>query len=798
LDSNVAPYMRRLVAWLLMLLLLAAVVAVGAGAYVTVRAFPQTSGLLAVAGLQEAVEVIRDRWGVPHLFARNTHDLYFAQGFVHAQDRLWQMEFNRRIAGGRLSEIFGAITLPTDRFLRTIGLRRAAEAEWAIQDAQSKAAAQAYADGVNAFISLYRGRLPVEFTLLRFRPEPWHPIDSVAYAKLMAWVLSGNWESEILRAHLVARFGPEGAPALIPPYPGDHPVIVPRTDLAAFRAAAVLRLLDLAPARSGIGSNNWVAAGARTETGAPLLANDPHLEASMPSIWYEMHLQGGGLNVVGATFPGTPGVIIGHNEHIAWGVTNAGPDVQDLYIEQFHPTDPTRYLYRNRWEKATVLEERIVVRGRRDPERLTVRITRHGPILNSVEEGLPSFLALRWTALTPGRILSAVGKLNRARNWREFREALRDWTVPAQNFVYADRQGNIGYQLPGRIPIRARGDGLLPVPGWTGEYEWTGEIPFERLPSWYNPSRGYIVTANNRIAPPGYRYLLGHEWDPGFRARRIETLLLEKPKHTVSGFQRIQMDVVSLPGQAMVRALASVRVSEDPAAWMLAELRRWDGVLAADSRPAAVYEVVRVTLPRLLFADVLGPDLFKRYRDRSDAWTLAMTRLLNDPASPWWGSRGRDAVVAQALAEAYEVLRERLGTDRDSWTWGKLHVMRFEHPIGRVPVLGRILNATAPATGGDLYTVNNAGFNATTFRQVVVASYRQIIDLADFDRSVSIHTTGQSGLPFHRHYKDFVPLWATGRHHPLLFSRPRIEAEAEGTLTLSPPSLSSLGRVLTL
>ncbi|HET6948465.1 MAG TPA: penicillin acylase family protein [bacterium] len=779
--------MRRLLLSVLSLLLLAVVVAGGLGAYLIRRPFPAESGRLTVEGLRSPVEIIRDRWGVPHLFARSDHDLFFAQGFVHAQDRLWQMELNRRVASGRLSEIFGAATLETDRFLRTVGLRRAALAEWEFQDAEARAGAEAYAAGVNAFVAGHRARLPVEFALLRFAPEPWTPIDSLVYAKLMAWVLSGNWESEILGAHLLARFGPEGMRSLIPGYPADHPVIVPRADYSAFRSTTVLRALDHAPARSGIGSNNWVVAGSRTATGAPLLANDPHLESAMPSIWYEMHLQGAGINVAGATFPGTPGVIIGHNEQIAWGVTNAGPDVQDLYIERFHPDDPNRYLYSGAWETATVVEERVVVKGRRDPVALQVRITRHGPVLNGVVDGLPNFLAMRWTALDRSMILSSVGRLNRARTWQEFRDALRLWTVPSQNFIYADRQGNIGYQMPGRVPVRARGDGLLPVPGWTGEYEWTGAVPFEQLPSWFNPGRGYIVTANNRIVPPGYRYLIAHEWDPGFRAKRIETLLTAKPKVDSSDVRRIQMDVASLPGQAMIRAMESVRVSEEPAGWLLSELRRWDGVLSPDSGPAAIYEAFRVTLPRLVFEPVLGPDLFKRYLERSDAWMLTLTRLLSDPASPWWGPDGRDAVVARALGEAFDVLEQRLGGDRDAWTWGKLHVMRFEHPIGSIPALGMIFNVAAPPTGGDAYTVNNAGFNPRTFRQVVVASYRQVIDLADFDRSVAIHTTGQSGLPFHRHYKDFVRMWAAGEYHPLLFSRSRIEAEAGATLTLTPP-----------
>lgn len=778
--------MRRLLLLLLSLLLLAAVAAGGLGVYLIRRAFPLEQGTLEAAGLLEPVEVIRDPWGVPHIQARSEHDLFFAQGFVHAQDRLWQMELNRRAASGRLSEIFGEVTLETDRFVRTLGLRRAAEAEWPFQDAEAKAAAEAYTEGVNAFLADHRRRLPIEFALLRFSPETWTALDVLTYAKLMAWVLSGNWESEILRAHLLARFGEEGVRALMPDYPAAHPVIVPRADYGAFAAAGVLRALDHAPPRAGIGSNNWVVAGSRSVTGGPILANDPHLEAAIPGIWYEMHLRSPGLSVAGVTFPGTPGVIIGHNEEIAWGVTNAGPDVQDLYIERFHPTDPDRYLYRDAWEQATLVRERIGVKGRPEPVMMTVRITRHGPLLNSAVEGLPSFLALRWTALDRSMILSSVARLNRAKNWQEFRDALRAWTVPSQNFVYADRRGNIGYQMPGRVPVRAKGDGTLPVPGWTGEYEWTGEIPFEALPSSYNPARGFIVTANNRIAPPGYPHFLSADWDPGFRARRIETLLTARSKLNASDIRGIQMDLASLPGRALVAALAPVKVSEDPAGWMLAELRRWDGVLSPDSGPAAVYQAFRVTLPRLVFEPVLGPDLFKRYMGRSDAWTLTLLRLLGDPASPWWGAEGRDAVVARALAEAFDTLKERLGADRDAWVWGKLHVMRFEHPIGRVPPLGLIFNAGSPPTGGDAYTVNNGGFSVATFRQVVVASYRQILDVADFDRSQAIHTTGQSGLPFHRHYKDFIPMWAAGEYHPLPFSDAAVRQAGASVLTLSP------------
>jgi len=554
-------FFRVLLFVVLAVLLAATGLATGIGVYAVRRAFPQASGRIALDGLRGTVEVMRDQWGIPHIYAQNDLDLFFAQGFVHAQDRLWQMEFNRRAASGRLSEIFGPVTLDTDRFLRTVGLRRAAEVEAAQLDDETKRVLQAYVDGVNAYIASRRGRLPLEFALLRYVPEPWSPVDAVAFGKLMAWTLSGNWDSEILRAHLLSRFGEAGVARLMPAYPDEMPVIVPAgADYRPFRSAAALRLAAHAPARNGTGSNNWVIAGSRTTTGAPILANDPHLEAAMPSIWYEMDLSSERFHVAGATFAGAPGVIIGHNERIAWGVTNAGPDVQDLYLERFDPDDPARYEFQGQWERATVVEESIIVKGRRDPVILPVRITRHGPILNGVVDGLDAFVALRWTALMPGTILGSVLRLDQARNWEEFREALRLWTVPAQNFVYADTDGNIGYQLPGRIPVRAKGNGLLPVPGWTGEYEWVGEIPFDELPSSFNPERGYIITANNRIIPDDYTHFIAAEWDPGFRAQRIETMLTAQPKVSPEVVADMQLDTSSLPAQAILRALRGVQI----------------------------------------------------------------------------------------------------------------------------------------------------------------------------------------------------------------------------------------------
>lgn len=752
-------------------LLVAALGTAGAGIAVIRRAFPQTRRTLAVSGLRAPVEIVRDRWGVPHLYARDAADLFFAQGYVHAQDRLWQMDLNRRAPSGRLSEIFGPATLFLDRLWRTLGARRVAEAEWPRLDPDTVEALRAYAAGVNAFLATHERRLPVEFLLLRYRPEPWTPVDSLVLAKQFAWNLGGTWKYQILRDLMIRRLGADGIRTFMPPYPADGPVVVSR---APADAATLRGLLDIPAPPPGTGSNNLAVSGSRTASGRPLLANDPHLSAQMPSVWYEMHLVGGPYHVAGATLPGSPGVIIGHNDHIAWGVTNAGPDVQDLYLERFDPADPTRYRVTGGWASAVVVRERIWVRGQRQPVIQRVRITRHGPILSDAIGGFESPVALRWTALDPGTVAASVLRLDRARAWDEFRDALRLWTVPAQNFVYADRRGNVGYQLAGRIPIRSDGDARLPVQGWTGRDEWVGEIPFDRLPSVLNPPAGYVATANNRIVSDAYPYHIANEWDPGYRARRIEALLATAPRATREDMRRNQMDLVSLPARETIRALDGVRLSSGPEAALLNELRAWDGTLSPASRAAAVYETFRAALVPLVFEHALGPDLYGRYIEHPAIWQPVLIRLLATSSSPWWAPRGR------------ETLGRRLGSDPEGWSWGRLHRMRFVHPLGQIPALRWLFDARAPATGGDLFTVNNGGFVLDTFSQVVVASYRQIIDVGDWDRSLAIHTTGQSGLPLHPHYRDFVRVWAAGRYHPMLFSRERIEQEAEATLRLVP------------
>ena len=509
-------------------LLLVALLAAGGGYLWLRRSLPQTTGELRAPGLAAPVRVVRDRDGVPHITAESEADALFALGFVHAQDRLWQMEFQRRIGQGRLSELFGPATLSTDRFLRTLGVYRAAQSAFEALAPDTRALLEAYAAGVNASIEASAGSLPVEFVILGAEPEPWRPEDSLVWAKMMAWDLGGNWSEELLRASLEAQFGPEAAAELMPPSAADDPLILPDGGLGA--AAAAPRDLaaqrdEGAPAAAApgearvyaellaigrelqalgfggehVGSNNWVVAGSRTASGKPLLANDPHLGARIPSIWYLAHISGGSIDAVGATLPGLPGIVIGHNAHIAWGVTNTNPDVQDLFIERINQRNEV--LYRGQWEPMTIIPERIRVKGEDDVE-LFVRVTRHGPLISDLIDGTGQPLAFRWTALDPeDGTLEAFLKVNRARNWDEFTAALRGYQAPMQNFVYADVEGNIGYYAPGALPVRARGDGTAPVEGWSGDYDWVGYAPFEALPHDYNPERGYIVTANNQVVP---------------------------------------------------------------------------------------------------------------------------------------------------------------------------------------------------------------------------------------------------------------------------------------------------------
>jgi len=791
----------------------AMIVALGVGiAYLYRRPLPQTRGTLRLRGLQAPVEVLRDEWGVPHIYAQNQDDLIFAQGYVHAQDRLWQMELNRRLAHGKLAEIFGAVALDTDRLLRTIGLTRSAENDLRHLSDEARHALETYARGVNAFIAQNKNRLPLEFTILGYTPEPWQPLDTLVFAKYMGWGLSANFDMELLRAAFIGKLGADKAAELENDYPAMNPTVVPSkmfrdiadSMLAQFRAAKEF----LPTVGISGGSNNWVVDGTKTHTGKPLLANDPHLPVTVPGIWYENHLVAPDYEVTGVVFPGAPGVVIGHNRDIAWGFTNAFPDVQDLYIEKPNPANPYEFEFQGKWEPATIVREEIRIKGRKEPHIEQVVITRHGPIINQVFAlaGKAPPLALRWVGYEPSGTVQAILGMNRARNWDEFTNAIRDWTLPSQNMVYADRDGNIGYYQPGKIPIRAKGFGLLPVPGWTGEYEWIGWIPHEELPHAFNPAQHYVVSANNMVVGDDYPYFLAHDYANGYRAARITALLGEKEKLTPDDFARIQRDVYCAPAKAFVAHLLALKPRDELERRALDLLKTWDYHLTPDSVAGGLYKTIEYFALRRIFADKLGDELVKHfigvglhplvapvslYYDRS---LLTLARILQDEQSDWYTdavtgtARTREEILELALGDALAALRKEYGDDPARWTWGNLHRVHFNHALGVVKPLDKIFNRAARPLGGDPSTpLQGAYVPEFPIKSAhLIPSWRQIIDLADWDHSRAVHLPGQSGHPASKHYDDMIEPWLKGEYHTLLWSRARVQEHARERLTLQP------------
>ncbi|MBP0618803.1 penicillin acylase family protein [Cupriavidus consociatus] len=784
--------LARLVGWLLVLAL-----AGTAGSLIWYRqaAQPPASGTAALPGLRGQVTVVRDGNGVPQIRAASKADAWFALGYVHAQDRLWQMQMNKRVVAGRLAEILGPSALDTDKFLRTLGVRRNAEAILAQAAPETRAALQAYADGVNAWIDHRQGPLPPEFLLLRTQPEHWEPADTLGWQTMMAWDLGGNWNQETLRMRLAQVLPVARISELLAPYPGEQPV---RTmdyghlykHLAPL-ANAMASVSDKAPPGyvEGMGSNNWVVSGAHTQSGKPMLANDPHLGLQAPALWYFARMTAPGLDVAGATLPGIPVVVLGHNDRIAWGLTNTAPDVQDLFIERLRPGSETQYQTPDGWAAFETRTETIRVKGAPDVT-LKVRSTRHGPVVSDVSEPLSAaagplgaqyVVAFQWTALRPDdRTFQAGMKMNEARDWASFTAALRDFHSPQQNIVYADVDGNIGFFAPGRVPLRRADNdlkGLAPAPGWDARYDWVGFIPFEALPQRYNPAEGVIVTANQRIVPPDYPYFITSEWTVPYRHDRIQALLAATPRHTFDTFAAIQKDVLSLAVRDALPLLLAAPVSHDGARpqrerALLDALRKWDGTMDAGRAEPLVVTAWLRELSRRLFEEKVGEAIFVRLWDQRNV-QQPMLNILRDPGKlgAFWCDRPHtgpaescNEAIADAWTQAMADLSRRYGEDPKRWRWGEAHAARSEHkPFGKVAYLSPLFNLRVP-TGGDTYTVNVGRHNLrdekAPFENTHAASVRALYDLADLPGSRFMDSTGQSGNALLPRYRDWTGKWA--------------------------------------
>ncbi len=813
----------RVIALVVLVLLLA----LGGTIFAVLRwSLPQTAGQVSLSGLQAPVEVLRDTAGVPHIYADNVHDLFMAQGFVHAQDRFYQMDVWRHTTAGRLSEMFGEATLEDDRFLRTVGWHRIAEEEYGQLDDTTRAVLDAYTAGINAYLN---GRSPLAIhnayavlALTGYAPasiEPWTPADSLAWAKAMSWDLGSNARDELQRVRLARAIGAERAADLLLDPAADIPVILPEPMFDA-SGAGLPRAVQSGGSGEGIGSNNWVLGGSRTTTGAPILANDPHLGIQMPSIWYLNGLHCRQLSdacpydVTGYSFAGDPGVIIGHNQRIAWGVTNNYPDVQDLFIERFDPADPLRVEVNGAFEPLTTRDEVIQIKGGTS-ETITVRTSRNGPLIEAVwgparkafEEQAqvgdvtlgPGYgLALRWTALEPGRLFQAVLKLNRAGNWEDFRNALRDWTGPSQNVIYADVDGNIGYQMPGMVPQRRGGDGSQPVPGWVDDYQWDSYLPFEALPYTFNPTQGYVATANQPVlSPADAGHFVGAGFDQGYRAARINAMIQAKPTLSPDDVAAIQGDNYNASAAALVPALTALTLDDPKLTAAQESLRSWDYQMHMDSQPAAIY----IAVFNAVLTDVFRPGVPEDYwlRGNSAAFS-ALIKILADPANAWWGPAGRDAALEKAFGEGYADLERRLGTDAGAWRYGALHTSTFREATvggsGIAPIEALFNRGPFPTSGwGSI--VNATGSNLSCYGRsedpcdnpyavTTVPSMRMILDVTNWDAGRMIHTTGQSGHPLSPHYIDMADPWRLIQYNAAPFSRAAVEAATVETLRLLP------------
>ncbi len=848
-------------------------------AALTASGQPKLSGTVTVPGLAGEAQISRDASGVTHITAGTAHDLFYAQGWVHASERMWQMEVWRRIGAGRLSELFGESQVATDSFIRTLDWRGSAERDFAVLSDETKAFLGAYADGVNAYLDGQPDSLGLAFVvagtlsgggtgLSGLRPEPWTPVDTLTWAKVQAWGLGGNMDTEIFRMLVDARLGdPALTDQLFPAYAADQPMIAaPETPAAAAtpatrtsattpRAAAqtivgtatapddaawtelartanaIAAIAGLAPARDmvsdgGVGSNNWVVAPSHTKSGGALLANDPHLGFNMPSVWYVNGLHcrpvsdACPFDVAGVTFPGTPGVVAGHNGRIAWGVTNVNPDVQDLVEEKVDPANPADYLTKDGSEPFVIRTETIKVAGG-DDVTLTVRSTSHGSIINDTDDRLKAaqtLYALRWTALAePDKVSEAILDLDRASDWTSFRAALSKFGAPSQNFVYADADGHIGYQMPGKVPVRtlATDLGTRPVQGWDGQHEWTGYVPFDDLPSVFDPPSGRIVTANNAVYSD--KAFIGVEYDRGDRAARILELIdAAGDTVTLDTLAEIQGDTRLRRAARMQASLADMRptpTTTDGQA-VLDLISRWDGRCDVDSTGCSAYAVFEMAVSRAIFDDDLGPQA-RDYigSDWADDLAASMIGTADGRTSPWWGDVkagggvSAPAVTAAALDAAGSWLRRDLG-DPKGWTWGRIHTIAFKEAtlgLSGIGPLEAYFNSSPTPVAGAAGAVDNTYYRlsrgyadpydpefqppttlAGLFSVTNGPSMRALYDMSDLDAGRIITTTGQSGQPFSRHATDWIGYWLQNETVPLPFSAEAVDRSSANLLVLKP------------
>ena len=771
-----------------------------AGLLLLRSSLPDFRSSVRLEGIESPVQIMRDAQAVPHIFAASDADAYFALGYLHAQDRLWQMHLQRRLGAGRLAEVIGEPGLGFDRFMRLIGAYRLAQQSYDNLSSEVRGALDSYAAGVNAWLETRRGALPPEFYLLQTWPEPWTPADSLVWGKLMALQLSGNYRTELQRAEMAALLGPDSLEVLFPDQLSEQPISL--TEYLPVERLRSLRAALPAPLGPSTASNEWALSAGETLTGGAILANDPHLGLNSPTLWYLARVRTPTMNLVGVTVPGVPFHMLGHNGTIAWGMTTTGSDVQDLFIERVDPEDSGRYLTEDGSEPFRIRTEIIEVDGG-EPVTLTVRETRHGPVLSDIDADIAAVadddhvISLAFTALTADDTTSeAIYLMGRATNWVEFLGALQFWVAPQQNIAYADVDGNIGLIVPGRIPIRASGDGLSPVPGWTGAHEWTGFVPVEALPQTLNPPDGHIVNANNPVVGPGYPYRIGHDGAEPYRAERILEVLNRREGQTIESTLALQMDTVSAAARELLPLMLTVRPDNAAASEAVTLLRGWTYRMDRDRPEPLIFATWLRRLNEALYADELGA-LFPDY------WRLRprVVRDMLTERQDWCDDRRtarpeRCAEILRAsLDEAILELTEGHGKRLSDLRWGDAHVAPFAHRVlSRVPVVQSLVDISIETDGGP-FTINRGDGRVNggdaPFSHTHGATMRAVYDLSDLDNSRFMIATGQSGNPFSPHYGDLVERWRDGDSFTIAGSPTELSRGGNATLTLHPYKLSA-------
>lgn len=752
----------------------------------------QVDGDLAVPGLKEPVEVVRDRWGIAHIYAKNQDDLFFAQGFVAAQDRLFQIDLWRRINLGETAELVGKQGIGGDRIARLLKYRGDMDAEWTSYSPDARQIATAFTRGINAYIDQAGDRLPIEFQLLGTKPKKWQPEDILG--RMSGIIMSRNFTSEVPRAELIAKVGIDKARRIAPTDPPRDFAPVAGLDLAGIDKK-VLEEYNAAIKGPSFklgadGSNNWVVDGMLSASGKPMLASDPHRNIALPSLRYLVHLNAPDWNVIGSGEPGLPGVAIGHNDHVAWGFTIVGTDQADLYVEETNPVDPRQYKAGDQWQPMQIVKEKLPVKGQAEPLVLELRFTRHGPVLYQDEKMNRAF-ALKWVGSEPGSA-AYLGSLalDRAQDGKDFVQRLNAWKLPSENMVYADRAGKIGWVATCLTPVRKGWDGLLPVPGAKGQYEWQGFLGLDQLPQLHNPPEHYVITANQTIyrnLPPSFQREIAYEYAPPYRFDRIKERMKDQKKFTLDDFKNIQHENVSIPGRTLARLLGQAQINDPALKPYVDLLAKWNGDLSRDSNAGPLYGIWLQELTEAFYRPHVPKELLETFGARGGV--PVMLAALDKPTEDWFGKEpkaGRDRLLQESLAVAVKRTKEKLGDDLNQWSWGKLHTTPFRHPLADLgPEYAKAFNLPTVPRAGDGHTPNAASHNKA-FEQTGGASYRHIFDLADWDLGQATSTPGQSGQPGSPHYGDLLELWAKDQYFPLAYSRKKVEEVTQHRLMLKP------------